>query len=134
MTWSRIERTSPERVVIEGRAAIPLRVEGRGFGWLRCDGERRFVVGRFSEVFLVDPHATHEVELKGWLGVFARQRRTVRWQPAHTLSAPSARPRLPSTAVRAPRVAVRRSALSARLRLPHVRALLPRPPSPTATR
>lgn len=82
-----IERIEPEtvRITVHGRARI--RVQGRGYGSLRCAGQRRWVCGTFDETFRVENPADDSIDVVGTgLG---RCRARIHWAPITDVSLPA---------------------------------------------
>lgn len=119
----RFDVVLPSHVALQSGARLRLRVQGAGFGFLLCGTERRWVVGRFDEAFLVDATTTVRLAFQALSG---RVVRDLTLRPKHRLDAPGVRlaaapklapvrhsglvPRpqtLPASFVRLPRIRVR---------------------------
>jgi hypothetical protein len=129
--WSRVDLTMPSRVVVAEGGHVLLRVVGRGLGWLRVGDEKRFVAGRFSEVFRVDPSRQTAVTLSGLLG---HVRRDVGLRPKHVLHPPAPKLRtLPEARLALERVSPRLSKGAPHVRVPVGRVRVNAPTSPFAS-
>jgi hypothetical protein len=93
--WSRIEQVAPSEVTLTANSTVLLRVRGTGLGFLCVGARKRWVWGRFNEVFEVDPRRVKRVALRG---LFGTVRHSLAFRPWHDLSPPrpshSAAPRL----------------------------------------
>jgi hypothetical protein len=129
--WSRLDHTMPSRVVVAEGGHVLLRVVGRGLGWLRVGSEKRFVAGRFSEVFRADPRQQNVVTLSG---LFGGARRDVNLEPKHVLRPPSPALRsMPQPRLMSERMSLRLTKGAPRVRISVGRVRVNAPPSPFAS-
>lgn len=117
-TRSRIGQVEPERIRVAVMGQARLQVSGNGHGYLRVDGQRRWVWGQFDESFAVQvpEHGAISIKVVGFGGVAEK---SVDCSSVSRLRIPSAEQRLPRirTSVALPAI---RSLRVQRFRMPRV--------------